>query len=682
MIQFIAFALLGLGAGAVAASFGAGIVVLYKSTGVINFAQASVAMWGAYVFEQLTSSGRLVFPLFGIPSRIGVGSPWPAFPALLAALASSCLLGAILYALVFRRMAKAPILAQVVATIGVMLTIQGMATMYFGSQTLTPTSVLPSGTVSIGGIAVGVSDLVLVPITILAATALWAWFRYSRTGLACRATADSPLGALVTGLSPTRLGLISWVMASGLAGLFGILTARQVGISPTTYPLLVVPALAAALVGRLTSLGPTVIAGLAIGCFQSSISYFLAKGWLPSWAQRGLPETIPLLVIIVVLAVAGESLPSRGSVLDARLPRISLPKRPVFNAVIMMAVGVIAVALLHGPYRLGALVSVVGAVICLSLVLLTGLLGQISLAQASFAGTAAFLLSKMSAGYAIPFPWSPIIAIVAATSCGVVIGLPALRIRGAQLAIVTMALALSVTDMVFNSPALLNSSDLAPVPNPKLFGFNVGPYGSGFPRLFFSEATVVLAAALFLAVGLMAHRRLGMSMRSIRSSEVAAAAGGLSVTRIKLLAFGMSSFIAAFSGVILAYLYGQASPDSFNVSIGLSFLAVAYLGGIASLSGAALGGLLVSGGLVFTVVNNYLSLGRYYLLVTGLGLVLTVIDNPEGIAPRVGAGLRRLVQMTPARSTQGHPAHLADGFDPNWTSPMAIDSLRITDEVT
>lgn len=682
MIQFIAFALLGLGAGAVAASFGAGIVVLYKSTGVINFAQASVAMWGAYVYEQLTSNGRLDFPLFGIPSRIGVGSPWPTFPALLVAVASSCFLGAILYLLVFRRMAAAPILAQVVATIGVMLAIQGMTTMYFGSQTLTPTSLLPSGTVSIGGTAVGVSDLLLVPITVAAAIGLWAWFRYARTGLACRATADSPLGALVTGLSPTNLGLISWVMASGIAGLFGILTAPEIGISPTTYPLLVVPALAAALVGRLTSLGPTVVAGLAIGCFQSSISYFLAEGWLPSWAQRGLPETVPLVVIIIVLAVAGESLPSRGSVLDARLPRISLPRRPVANALAMLAVGSLAVVLLHGPYRLGFLVSVVGAVICLSLVLLTGLVGQISLAQASFAGTAAFLLSKMSAGFSIPFPWSPIIAILAATSAGVLIGLPALRIRGAQLAIVTMALALSVTDMVFNSPALLNSNDLAPVPNPTLFGFDAGPYGSGFPRLFFSEATVVLATALFLGVGLMARRHLGMTMRAIRSSEVASAAGGLSVTRMKLLAFGMSSFIAAFSGVILAYLYGQASPDSFNVSIGLSFLAVAYLGGIASLSGAALGGLLVSGGLVFTIVNNYLSLGRYYLLVTGLGLVLTVIDNPEGIAPRLGAGLRRLLQSQPRRSAHGRRSPLAEGFSPNWGSPIGADALRVPDEVS
>jgi branched-chain amino acid transport system permease protein len=664
MTQFIAFALLGFGSGSVAASFGATIVVLYKTTGIINFAQASVAMWGAYVYEQLTTSGRLVFPLFGLPSGVGVGSPWPVGPALVAAVASSCLLGAVLYAVVFRRMSRAPILAQVVATIAVMLVIQGMATLYFGTSTVSPESVLSPGSVSIGGLAVGVNDLLLVPVTVGVAVALWAWFRYTRTGLACRATADSPVGALLTGLSTTRLDLISWVVTSGIAGLFGVLAAPLLGLSPSTYPLLVVPALAAALVGRLRLLGPTVAAGLAVGCFQSSISYFLARGWLPSWAQTGLPDTVPLVVIVIVLAVAGESLPGRGSLLEGRLPAIGVPRQPLISAGMLLVLGSAAILVLQGPYRLGLLVSIVGAVMCLSLVLLTGMVGQISLAQAAFAGSGAFLLSKLTAGFAIPFPLGPLVAVVVATIFGLLIGLPALRIRGAQLAIVTMALALAVSDMVFNSTALLNADDLAPVPNPELFGRNVGPYGPGFPRIVFSEATLVIALALFLSVAALSRRRLGMMLRAVRSSEVAAAAGGLSVTRLKLLAFGASSFIAACAGVLLAYLYGQASPDSFSVSIGLSLLAVAYLGGITSLAGAAVGGLLVSGGLVFTVINNYVSLGNYYLLVTGIGLLVTVVVNPDGIAPRVTAGLERMGVTRRLRRENG------------WTSRELVDRPR------
>jgi len=306
MQLFLVLSLVGLGSGAIIASLTVGLVVTFKGTGVVNFAQGAIAMWGAYVYNDLTTTGTLVFPWAGVPNSISFGSPIGKYWALGAGVLSAMALGALIHLLVMRRMRHAPVLGQVVATIGIMLVIQGLAVLQFGTgvtQNVRP--ILPNRSFAIGAVSTSIDRIVLAAMALVVTGLVWSWFRFSRTGLACRASAESEKGTLLIGLSNGRLGLITWTLSAGLAGLFGVLVAPLLPLSADVYPLLVVPALAAALVGRLSNLWVATIAALVIGCLQASVQFLLAEGWLPVWAQNGLPQAIPLVLIVVSLIAFG-----------------------------------------------------------------------------------------------------------------------------------------------------------------------------------------------------------------------------------------------------------------------------------------------------------------------------------------------------------------------------------------
>jgi branched-chain amino acid transport system permease protein len=277
---------------------------------------------------------------------------------------------------------------------------------------------------------------------------------------------------------------------------------------------------------------------------------------------------------------------------------------------------------LHGQDRLALDTSLVGALVCLSIVVLTGWSGQISLAQMAFAGVAGFSLSRLSVDVGIPFPAAPVLAAILAAVAGLVVGLPALRARGVSLAVVTLAGGVAVEEVVFKSPVLTKGFGGSRVPVPGLFGVRLEPSGPGFGLL-------VLAVLLVTALGLAWLRSSGAGRRllAVRANERAAAAVGIDVTVARLGAFAVSAFLAGVAGTLLGYQQGQLSFASFGAFVSLSYLAVAYLGGIAGIGGALLGGLLVPSGLVFTLLD----LGRYQLLASGLGLVAVTVVAPGGL---------------------------------------------------
>ena len=408
-----------------------------------------------------------------------------------------------------------------------------------------------------------------------------------------------------------------------LAGLGGILVGPLTALDPATTTLLVVPALAAALAGRLSSFGATVAAALALGMAQSAILKLQDDfSWVP---RAGVREALPLVVIVVALALgAGRNL-GRGAPAERPLPLATGARRPLRGAAIGVVVGAVGLLVLDGQYRLGLVNSLVGAVICLSLVLLTGYVGQISLAQMAFAGAAGFSLAKMVSAWGVPFPVAPLVAAVLAAVVGVAVGLPALRLRGLSLAVVTLAAAVAVEEAVFKSPALTGGFEGTQVPRLPGVG-RAGTVGFGL---------VALAVLVAVGLGVVALRRgrLGRRFLAVRANERAAAACGIGLTTTKLTAFALSAFVAGLGGALLGYGQGRLSFGSFGVFVSLSYLAAAYLGGIASVSGAVVGGLLVPSGLVFTVVD-----GKYQLLITGLALILVAIARPQGIVGRTRLG--------------------------------------------
>jgi branched-chain amino acid transport system permease protein len=293
-----------------------------------------------------------------------------------------------------------------------------------------------------------------------------------------------------------------------------------------------------------------------------------------------------------------------------------------------VVVGAILCLTLTGAY-LGAFVtSLIGAIVCLSLVVLTGYVGQLSLAQMTFAGIAGFGVSRFAHNMHIPFPISPLLAILVAVLAGVLAGLPALRIRGVSLAVVTIGLAVAVSEFVFKNPDYTGGFNGAFVPEINIFGWHLGTGGDHAFAMF----TLLVVTAAGAIVCNLRRSGTGLRMLAVRANERAAAAAGISVASTKLVAFGISAGLAGLSGVMLGYAQTTLSFESFDVLVSLSFFAIAYLGGIATVSGAMVGGILTANGLLFYFLDQEIGFGKYVLLVSGLGLIVTAVLDPEGIA--------------------------------------------------
>lgn len=630
MSQYLLFLVLGLGVGAIYVGLTMGIVLTYQGTGLINFAAAAMATVPLYVYSDL-EAGQLTLPLPWVPS---IDMVLPTWAEIAVALAVAAALGALVDVAVSRPLRNAPVLAKVVAAVGVMVTMQAAVGLKYGTDLRLREAVLPTGTLTIAGFPVPVDRLWLAGIVIVTGSALAIWFGRARTGAAIRAAAENERAASFARLSPLMLGTVTWVLATVFVSFVMIIAGTSIGVlTPGTLTLLVVPALAVALIARLESLWIALVGALGLGVLQSELVFLSSTNdWWPDWAKEGLTDAVPFVVIVITLFVSGRSIPMRGEDTRSKLPAVVLPKnRPIVIAGLLVA-GVLTLALTSGGYRFGVITSLAATLIALSLVVLTGMVGQISLAQTTFAGLAGLVLAKL--GTDLPFPLSMLVAVAVATIGGVIVGLPALRIRGAQLAIVTLAAALAVERFVFGNPQIMSGGTNL-IPDPELFGINLSVRaGRDVARLSFGILVLAVVAFTFVLVANVMRAGSGRKMLAVRSNERAAASIGIAVPTIKLTAFALSSALAGLGGALIGYSRGQLTPESFGIFVGISFLAIAYLSGITSASGAVVAGALATLGIVYVFFDRTLSVAGYYALVSGPLLIITVIFNPAGIAGR------------------------------------------------
>ena len=632
MDQYLLFAVVGLGFGCIYAGVAMGVVITYRGTGIINFATGSMAMWGAYVYDELGRTGDLVIPVVIIPHRIPIMTNPPWILQFVLAVLSCTLIGLIVHFAVFRPLRNAPTLAKVVSSVGVLLTLQSLVVLQFASTPRAVPPIMPNEVVTMSGISFARDRLWITLVVVLFAIGLWAYFRFTRIGLATRAAAENERAASLARFSPQFLAGSTWVLSSTVVGIIVILTSPMTILNPLTYTFAIVPALAAALIGRLQSIAVTVAAALALGSFQSIVTFQSSKDWWPDWAITGLADAVPFVVIIVALFIVGDRLPTRGAIESDPLPEVIRPVLTWARVLTAVGVGVLAIVLTDGSWRFGVITSMIVAIIMLSLVLLTGLIGQISLAQAAIAGTAGFALSKLADDAGVPFPIAPILAALIAGVFGVIVGIPALRIRGAQLAVVTLAGAVALERFIFRNPELSNAAGNL-IPDAEIFGLSLAVReGRTIARVEFGLFVLVVLTVMTVVVANLGRSATGRRFLAVRSNERAGAASGIDVSANKLLAFGLASILAGVGGVLIGYSRGQLSADSFATLVGLSFLAFAYLGGITSISGALIAGTFAPLGIGFVFFDRVFDLGRSYGLVAGIGLVLTAILNPEGIA--------------------------------------------------
>jgi branched-chain amino acid transport system permease protein len=640
MSQILVFVVLGLGSGALISGIATGLVVMYRGSGIINLATGAQAMVAGYAFW-VFKTGQLGFSL----------STWPS--AILA-VAIVMVVGAGMELLAFRWLRTAAPLAKLVASLGILLFLTSGFTLIFGPEPVDEPSVLPGGTIDVAGTNVPEAGLIVAAAVLVVAIVLACTYRYTRFGLATRAAAENEVSATLVGLSPNNLALANTLVACFVVGVLGVLAGSLTSLDPSTVPLLVIPALAAALFARFTSPITACVVGLLIGSVEDLMYYASVQSWFPKDQGAPLPglnQLLEFVLIVVALFVMGSRLPGRSSIVERRLPVVPMPQKLARPAVRLSVVTIAVLIFLPYGWREATLTTEVAVVLMLSIVVISGYVGQISVAELPLAGVAGFTMAHVATAANIGFPLAPLIGALAATAVGVAIGTSALRVRGVQLAVVGLAAAVALEQFWFTNTSWGTSVSGNPVQEPSLFGLNLGnqaPFRGidgqiPSPVLGFLFLGVTVAVALFVAN--LRRTGLGQRMLAVRANERAAAGIGISVRNIKITAFAISSFLAGISGAMAAYNYGSVSAYNYDPISSLSIVAFAYIGGITTVTGAIAAGMLSTQALMPYFFQTYLDIsGSWALLVGGFFLVFNMIFAPNGVGLATRRDVGRLVR--------------------------------------
>ncbi|ADP83280.1 branched-chain amino acid ABC transporter permease/ATP-binding protein [Pseudofrankia inefficax] len=606
----IRFLFLGLGLGGIYALAGQGLVLVYRGSGVLNFAQGAFAAVGALAY-------------YDLHVRAGL----PTVPSVVVALLISGVAGLLMHFLVMRPLRNAPPLTRVIATLGVMVMLQQLGRIVFGSSIRIVPSFLPSKSIDIGGgAAVGLDRFVLLGLAIVVSATLWAVYRYSRFGAITSAVAENERAAQLAGHSPDVIAAVNWALGAMLAGLAGILIAPIAGLDINTLVLLIIPALATAMVARFDSFVGALIASLVIGIAQSEITnYVRAAGW---------GDAVPFLLVILVLVARGQSLPLRSHV-NELLPEIGTGVLRPTRLAVAVAAGVVLILTTPNDWNDALTATTIGAIICVSLVVVTGYAGQLSLAQYAFAGWGGYVASRLAATHGLPFLLALVIGVAAAVPVGVLVGLPALRTRGIHLAIATFGLAYSFQSILFQSVPLTGGLEGTVVNPPTLFGWDIDAVNH--PKRYAIVCLVALLLAALVA-GNIRRGRSGRRLVAVRGNERAAASLGISVYGAKLYSFALSAAIAGLGGVLLAFQASYVDFSQYNVFNSISVIINTVISGVGFLVGTVLAGANVTGGLTTKIFGSLItsgSINQYVTLALAVLLVPTLVGYPNGLAARI-----------------------------------------------
>jgi ABC-type branched-subunit amino acid transport system ATPase component/branched-subunit amino acid ABC-type transport system permease component len=603
--EVIRFALLGFGVGALYALASQGLIIIYRGSGVLNFALGAIGMAGAYVWWELTTNQE-----------------WGFLPALVVGVAFSAAIGALTHLLLMRPLRHSAPLVRVIATLGVLITLQSIAVLRYEATPKFVQSDLPTDVWNISGdIVISADRVILLGIAAALTLALWLLYRYTRFGLATSAVAESERSASSLGLSPDRIATLNWTLGCGLAGLAAILIVPIVTLQPAVLTNLVLAATAAALVAGFRSFPIAFAAGLGIGIAQTEVSRYVE--------QPGVDTAVPFLLIVAWLVIRGQALPLRDYLLQ-RLPAIGTGRVHVPGLIFAVALCAFLMATTPPIWIDAFTVTVCVAVVLLSIVVLTGYTGQLSLAQFAIAGFGAWVAGRLCASQDMPFLLGALIGVVATVPLGVLFGLPAVRTRGINLAIVTLGLGTCIELILFGNTDYTGGFGGTIVDDPAILGLDIN--AASHPTRYGLFALVCLVIAS-LAVANIRRGRSGRRLIAVRTNERAAAALGISVPGAKLYAFAVAAAIAGLGGVLLAFRTTSITYTTFDAFTSITMVAYAMIGGIGFLFGPVLGATLAPGAFGAQVLDELGSgVGKYIPLIGGVSLIVLLLLNQNGVA--------------------------------------------------
>lgn len=621
MNQLLGYVIYGLPYGCVFALLGMGLVLTYQTSGVFNLAFGAQAYASALVFYVCVNAG------------------WPSWAAFLAAVVVGApLLGIVMDRGLYRFVRTKPVLVKLVAALGMLIAIPAVLQIVFGAgERVNPPALWLSPShvyLNIAGAAINGTELSTVIVTGAAALLLSLMFHFTQIGLRMRAIAESPRMVQLAGINAERVEMSSWMLSSFLAGLAGVMLAPIFGdLQPLNFTDLLVAAVAAAAAGSLTSLPFTFWGGIGLGVLEEVLGGYLPSG---SILSSGLRPSLPFVVLLALLLLlpglrrrwgrssdplAACDPPPAAIASTVRDPALRLGSR-LGAAVVGGALVVSALTWITGNWVFTLSQGLALGIIFLSLVLLTGMSGQISLCQMSFAGVGAFTAGQL-ASHNVSVLVGILVGGLAAAAVGAVVALPALRLGGLALALATLAFGLLADNIGFQFSWSGNGQSGLSIPRPQL-----GPINFSGDRAYFVLVLVVLLVAMAL-VAAIRRGTTGRQLAALRGSELAAASIGVNPARAKIIAFSLSAGLAGIGGGLYGSLDQSVSASDFNTLISLVLVVVVATTGVYTVEGA------VEAGLAYVLVNTVLTSNlpppwqNLLELFFGAGAVLYVL-HPEG----------------------------------------------------
>lgn len=634
--------LLGAVLGSLTGLSAVGLVLVYRASRVVNFSQASLG----------SAAGVLAILIF-------ITWGWNYFVCLALGAVVAAGTGALVDRLVIRRFFWAPRLILTLATIGLAQVLGGIELglpSLFGQPLVTNSFRTPlSSSFTLDPVLFTGNHVLIVVIVPVVAGAL-AWF-LTRTslGVAIRAASENAERALVLGIPVRRLSTVVWAIAAGLSALTVMLTAPIQALPPTVLagPSLLLPALAAAVLARMENLPVAFVAGVGIGILQQ------VTFWTTS--RSSATDVAFLLVIMAALLIQRDRL-SRADDASAsswlstgettpvpselrRLPEVVWARRGV-AALVALVAAVAPLVLSVSQVNLVGTVALVYALIGVSLVVLTGWSGQLSLGQFALAGVGGMVAANLlDEGVDLLVVLAG--AAVGGAVAALVVGLPALRIRGLFLGVTTLALAVAMSTYFLNPsyfPDLLPSDLRRPV---LLARFDLS---SEITLYYF--VLVVVAGAAWTASNVRASR-VGRLMVAVRDNERAARARGVDATTVKLGAFAFSGALAGLAGGLLVLAFLAVGSGSFSAKQSFDAFAMVVVGGLTSVSGAIVGAFALR-------LTQYLIGGSLQLIVTGAGVLALLLAFPGGIGQLLTSARDRYLRRVADRRGIIVPSLIAD----------------------
>lgn len=605
-----------------------GIVLVYRANRVINLAHSG---FGAV-------AGVLFFMLANFEG-------WSYYAALPAAIGAAATAGLVVEILVVRRFANAPRLLLTVVTIGLGQLLLGLANQIprawidiedeqqraqVGGLVRSPLGRLKAEVFPV----VFTGDHLAIVVAVLIATAALAFFLLrSDVGIAVRGASENHDRAQMLGINVRNLGTLVWTIAAALSGLAAVLVIPVSGLAPLdaagVFGIgLLIRALAAAVFGRMQSLPTTAAAALGIACFEQSVFWITGSTIVVDGVLLGV-ILVGLLLQRKQIARSEESAGGTWSAAEEVRPT---PGELIGLATVRRGKrwlwGTLAVAALAFPWvmspsqtNLGSAYLIYG-IIAVSLVVLTGWGGQISLGQFALVAIGALVGGAMTARLGLPFPLALLSGSLGGAVVAIVLGLPALRIRGLFLAVTTLAFSLAVSTVVL-SERYFGWALPERVARPKLGWIDLED-----ERAFFYLMLVALIGTV-LAVQSLRRSRTGRVLIALRDNERAAQSFGVNLVRTRLVTFALSGFVAAFAGVLFAAHQHAVSPTAFGPEQSINVFLMAVIGGLGSVSGVLLGALYFA--TVNVVLGDVVPIAVRQFLASGVGVLVVLLFFPGGL---------------------------------------------------